>query len=133
MSRALNRALLEHEVMPTVNGDPVVESGSNADGEWTRWADGTQECYNSAFNITSSSFEFSGAWSYPRPFVDNNIAGSVCVAKNLDTAFPNSERAKCVPYLDAQASISAVGFLSNGGFTTGLSGTIRVIATGRWK
>ena len=28
--------------MPTVGGDPIVESGSNSDGEWTRWADGTQ-------------------------------------------------------------------------------------------
>ena len=28
--------------MPQVGGDPIVESGSNADGEWTRWADGTQ-------------------------------------------------------------------------------------------
>ena len=30
--------------MPQVGGDPIVESGSNADGEWTRWADGTQVC-----------------------------------------------------------------------------------------
>ena len=28
--------------MPQVGGDPIVESGSNADGEWTRWSDGTQ-------------------------------------------------------------------------------------------
>jgi hypothetical protein len=28
--------------MPQVGGDPIVESGSNADGSWTRWADGTQ-------------------------------------------------------------------------------------------
>ena len=28
--------------MPSVGGDPIVESGSNADGAWTRWADGTQ-------------------------------------------------------------------------------------------
>jgi hypothetical protein len=31
--------------MPQVGGDPIVESGSNADGEWTRWADGTQVCW----------------------------------------------------------------------------------------
>ena len=30
--------------MPQVGGDPIVESGSNADGEWTRWSDGTQLC-----------------------------------------------------------------------------------------
>lgn len=34
------------DTMPTVGGDPVVESGSNTDGEWTRWADGTQIVYN---------------------------------------------------------------------------------------
>ena len=28
--------------MPQVGGDPIVESGSNADGEWARWSDGTQ-------------------------------------------------------------------------------------------
>ena len=28
--------------MPQVGGDPIVESGSNSDGEWTRWSDGTQ-------------------------------------------------------------------------------------------
>ena len=28
--------------MPTVGGAPIVESGSNSDGSWTRWADGTQ-------------------------------------------------------------------------------------------
>ena len=32
--------------MPQVGGDPIVESGSNSDGEWTRWADGTQHCTN---------------------------------------------------------------------------------------
>lgn len=26
--------------MPTINGDPIVESGSNSDGHWTRWASG---------------------------------------------------------------------------------------------
>jgi len=30
--------------MPEVGGDPIVESGSNTDGEWMRWADGTQIC-----------------------------------------------------------------------------------------
>ena len=28
-------------LMPQVGGDPIVESGSNADGEWTKFSDGT--------------------------------------------------------------------------------------------
>jgi len=38
--------------MPQVGGDPIVESGSNADGEFTKWADGTQ--------ITSQQFLLGG-------------------------------------------------------------------------
>jgi hypothetical protein len=34
--------LANFTAMPQVGGDPIVESGSNADGSWTRWADGTQ-------------------------------------------------------------------------------------------
>ena len=33
--------LANFTAMPQVGGDPIVESGSNADGEWTRWSDGT--------------------------------------------------------------------------------------------
>ncbi|WP_209120899.1 hypothetical protein, partial [Parasedimentitalea maritima] len=42
----------DFDTMPTVNGDPIVESDSNSDGNWTRWADGTQI-------VTSDQF-FSG-------------------------------------------------------------------------
>ncbi|MGQ7248292.1 hypothetical protein ACUN9Y_13275 [Halomonas sp. V046] len=31
------------DTMPEVGGGPIVESDSNSDGAWTRWADGTQE------------------------------------------------------------------------------------------
>jgi hypothetical protein len=36
--------LANFTAMPQVGGDPIVESGSNADGGWTRWADGSQIC-----------------------------------------------------------------------------------------
>ena len=42
--------------MPQVGGDPVVESGSNADGEWTRWADGTQICTIEKLANSATSF-----------------------------------------------------------------------------
>ena len=56
--------------MPQVNGDPVVESGSNSDGEWTRWADGTQICISS--KKLASYIPTSGdiiVWDYPKSFV----------------------------------------------------------------
>lgn len=47
--------------MPQVNGAPIVESGSNSDGEWTRWADGTQSAYQESNSEAVRSF--------PQPFV----------------------------------------------------------------
>jgi hypothetical protein len=38
----IQNAAFDFNTMPTVGGDPVVESGSNADGEYTKFADGTQ-------------------------------------------------------------------------------------------
>lgn len=79
MSRTLDRALGEFDKMPSVAGDPVVESGSNSDGEWTRWADGTQKTSNH-MNLGDGSGFGAGSLSqmyrtniqnhtFPQPFV----------------------------------------------------------------
>ena len=39
---ALNSDSVNTEQIPTVSGAKIVDSGSNDDGEWIRWADGTQ-------------------------------------------------------------------------------------------
>ena len=41
--------------MPTVGGDPVVESGSNTDGSWTKWADGTQRALHVKGGVTCTA------------------------------------------------------------------------------
>ena len=38
----------------------VIESGSNADGAYTRWADGTQICTNGGSAITTDPASFVG-------------------------------------------------------------------------
>ena len=50
--------------MPQVGGDPIVESGSNADGEWTRWADGTQITHLISGTLTASDEVTSGSGLY---------------------------------------------------------------------
>ena len=57
--------------MPQVGGDPIVESGSNADGEFTRWADGTQICYktDATFTAISGGGRMDAPdWDYPSAF-----------------------------------------------------------------
>lgn len=59
-----------------LGSDDQVTSGSNANGEWTRYPDGTQECWVRGLPATTStsmgSF-FRGAveWTFPMPFVDS--------------------------------------------------------------
>jgi len=68
--------------MPSVGGDPVVESGSNADGEWTRWSDGTQivsDRFN--INLTLSSIN-TVLGQYPVAFV-GIFAGSITCAEMI--------------------------------------------------
>ena len=65
--------------MPQVGGDPIVESGSNSDGEWTRWADGTQICTGTiGGGIT-------GSRTYPIGFlgVPSNTGGANRNADNV--------------------------------------------------
>ena len=60
MSRTLDRSQGKFEAMPVSEGAPIVESGSNSDGEWTRWADGNQKCTSSG--TASASFPFGGLY-----------------------------------------------------------------------
>ena len=66
--------------MPQVGGDPIVESGSNADGEWTRWSDGTQICTGPiGSGITGSRTYPIGFLGVPsNPGGANKNANSVC-------------------------------------------------------
>lgn len=59
--------------MPKVNGAFVVESGSNSDGEWTRWADGTQVCSRDGPLDYYSTGICTHSWDYPAAF--SEIAG----------------------------------------------------------
>ena len=64
--------------MPQVGGDPIVESGSNADGEFTKFSDGTLLC-TKAFDITHNSSTFSFAVDLSQTSVSGfryNIHGS---------------------------------------------------------
>lgn len=47
--------------MPMVGGDYIVESGSNSNGKWTKWSDGTMVCRKN--DLTDGD-----EWEYPQAF-----------------------------------------------------------------
>lgn len=62
--------------MPTVAGDPIVESGSNTDGSWTRWADGTQRVSVAVSFTWSASAVATTSKTMPAAFIDNGYYGA---------------------------------------------------------
>lgn len=119
-------------VMPQVAGDPIVESGSNTDGEWTRWADGTQVC-SFIDGGASTSINTSGqvymtnaiAWNYPAVFV---------AAPVVSPAFPRWDGA-IVGHWASLSSQPSASSASIRGITTisRAKGVFVATATGRWK
>jgi len=138
MSRTLDRSQLELDKMPNVGDDPVVESGSNADGEWTRWADGTQACRmtvtNSVSLNTSNGRGLFGSWAFAIAF----------------SGVPDISFTQVRPHGDYLARSATFGTSSAGDAlsptTTGsivisipgatfqnVSWSCSIITTGRWK
>lgn len=61
----------------------IIERGSNANGEYVRYADGTQECWKSTLSSSASRSAWgtstglyqsaNTAWQYPAPFIDTPV------------------------------------------------------------
>ena len=125
--------LANFTAMPQVGGDPIVESGSNADGEWTRWSDGTQICHfnqtvtdQSISNAYGSLYQDTRAWTFPVTFI-------VAPAANCGAGkFGTSASWSGTNGLPSTTSVS----LRFWDIQSGPTGTAMVIsssAIGRWK
>lgn len=117
-------------VMPQVGGDPIVESGSNADGEWTRWADGTQYVGfkgSAAIDLVAYQSLYQGGTSvvWPRAFAQEPCAsvGRVnwSTGRPWGTAYAVTQNDASITFLDVSPRTTLSTF------------RFSVTATGRWK
>lgn len=102
MSRTLDKSQGILNKMPEVDSAPIVESGSNADGAWTRFADGTQICRgsrqvyaptfisNKAFPYYTNTYSNQGPHTLPIAFVNTtyNIMATDTGGSVLPAAAP---------------------------------------------
>jgi len=135
----------------TENGDPIVESGSNSDGEWTRWADGTQSIinHNKIVNVFVSVGSIKVQWLFPSPFINElsyAVVASYRARFNSDEPTTFAGRSAGVSteaaggiglglYSSSSISISChwVAGSSGAGFAAGDKMHVSIMATGRWK
>ena len=124
----------------TENGDPIVESGSNSDGEWTRWSDGTQFCALAkplgsgvALGDGTSSSPFStndASWTYPITFNAIPVLGGTALGSvyNSRAAFLNFQDYGAETFVTSIFRGVRVG---SGDFNSDV--VANLTAYGRWK
>ena len=110
----------------------IVESGSNENGRWTKFADGTMICTNMTergpLNTAVGGFYKTGSydWIYPMPFLNsgNNFNGNVVYASSSCwVAHGDSNNSA------TKATYKIFGDTQTGNTTIGIS----LMAIGRWK
>jgi len=108
--------------MPSVGGDPVVESGSNADGEWTRFADGTQvntQKQDGNFGVGTPGW----AWAFPVSFSQLPVFSGTYIGGASGSVYLG---------LEGISGTVAAGFIFNDSGSSKVC-VLSLIAIGRWK
>ncbi len=86
--------------MPSVDGDPVVESGSNSDGDWTRFADGYQVCSKRKVHAASRNEQrVQCNWPLPQWFLtaSYSLVGNTDLNSIFNASWPLSNSNSLYP------------------------------------
>ena len=111
----------------------IIERGSNANGEYVKFADGTLECWHTLAVPYKSAFEISTTWNFPTAFIDTNVSGAVCIGLSSPAGMTDTARPKAQAlFMSDTPSSAEVGWVSDGSFVSSEEGTAKLIAKGRW-
>ena len=119
--------------MPQVGGDPIVESGSNADGEWTKFSDGTLCMSSSAVGETFiSNVRMNGVGTLPvavTSIINARLFGQ------LDSSILAEKITLARVPLAGTSTIALRVYSANGDFVPGdeTDAVINVFTFARWK
>jgi len=110
----------------------VIQTGSNSDGVFTRYADGTMVCTHEMGSLGPINTTMGGGsrsarytWTYPSPFASAPIVSVTANRNNVDPPAPNSS-------LSGVTSTTASYWLTYMGSTAVTSFRAQLIAIGRW-
>jgi hypothetical protein len=106
----------------------IIERGSNTNGEFVKYADGTQVCYTpNRITVDSSAVARQGVWTFPSPFLSatSYTAQFYILESSSGTATINTSLSS-VNQTNLSATVEFVVSVNNGtsGFTA--------FAIGRW-
>lgn len=117
-----------------LNGNSIIESGSNANGNYVKYADGTMICYmnisvtdqaiNNAYG--SNLYQSTRIWTFPVSFVDNNV--SVCCSQ-----FQWGTSASWGTVVGSDKNTATLRGIDAFSRATGTETKIQAIAIGKWE
>ena len=117
-----------------LNGSSIIESGSNANGNYVKYADGTMICYlnievtdqalNNAYG--ANLYQGSRTWTYPVQFIDDNVSVS-CGQFQWGTS---ASWGTVVNADKTSANLRGIDAFSR---ASGTATKIQATAIGRWK
>ncbi len=114
-------------VMPTLNSVSIVDSGSNSNGAYTKWADGTMICTHKLVSSSSAAVQ----WTYPVAFVSGNVPAFAGTNSGVS---PDADGGRILTNASESRTNTYVKFfafmLSNNGRSTS---SFQMSAIGRWS
>jgi hypothetical protein len=124
----IQNAAFDFNTMPTVGGDPIVESGSNVDGEYTKFANGTMVCWKiNTGSLSTTVLQGSVwrsiitlTWTFPIAF----IGQASCSAGIDDATFA---------WVNATSGVTDSSIRGYGTDSIATSFEVNASAIGRWK
>ena len=116
---------------------PVFERGTNASGDYTRLADGTQFCWHEVPLGFDWARELSGSWNFPAAFITPaKVFCSVDFTSLQASATPDADAISTATVQGATATGAQFRLIRAAGQVDFLSAdtvTVSVLAFGRWK
>ncbi|WP_339112292.1 hypothetical protein [Thioclava sp. GXIMD2076] len=131
----------ENNVVGTVGYDgtkptgAVIQTGSNANGDYTRFADGTQECWNKVSLAYEGPTLISASWTYPAAFSSIPVLQTTLNVSSLSANVGPTGLAVCGVGTPSATGTAVRLYRSAGAtdFASGNSAIVHVRATGRWR
>lgn len=130
---------IELNNMPKVDGSEIVSSGTNVNGTYTKFADGTLICKHRILNIgdctyPTSALGLSGyttqspiSWTFPFAFADSPACSFSAIRSDRTTSifFTNSYK--------TTSTFNGISVLCSTSMEAAFSPIVECIAIGRWK
>lgn len=123
---ALENGKIDMSLLPVVgeSGAAIIARGSNANGEWVRWEDGTQVCYKIVTPVIATGDTYVDSYfTYPAAFIASPIIAASAARSEMTDVSLRSVGPTNVQFRVKIASVQDSAFNAN----------MHYIAIGRWK